>query len=156
MEQHAASTFTGKYDWVFTSECWSFNYPNTLVLSLSKPVSDYIPCVILIGTSIAKSQTFRFENFWLEHHNFKETVESIWSQPLHEDNSAKLITAKFKRLRKDLKIWSKNLSNLAGIIKATNATIFMWDLSEEFRDLSLGESNARDMLKEHLLKMLSY
>lgn len=32
----------------------------------------------------------------------------------------------------------------------------MWDLSEEFRDLSLGESNARDMLKEHLLKMLSY
>lgn len=146
-----------KNDGVFTYENWSTDYPNTLVTPLSKPVSDHTPCVISIDTSIPKSQLFRFENFWLEHNNFKETVQSIWSQPLQEDNSAKLITAKSKRLlEKGLKICSKNISNLAGIIQATNAVILMWDMFEEFRELSLVERNGRDMLKEHFLKILSF
>lgn len=83
-----------KINWVFTSECWSSNYPNTLVFPLSKTMSDHTPCVITFGTSIPKAQTFKFENFWLEHQNYKGTVQSIWTQPLQEANSAKLITTK--------------------------------------------------------------
>jgi hypothetical protein len=67
-----------------------------------------------------------------------------------------LITAKFKRLRKGLKIWSKNISNLAGIIQATNAVILMWDFFEEYRVLTDIENNSREMLKEHMLKLLSF
>ena len=75
---------------------------------------------------------------------------------MQESNSAKLITAKVKRLRKGMKIWSKNISNLARIVQATNAVSLIWDMFEEFRELSLMESNGRDMLKEHLLKILSF
>ena len=74
-----------------------------MAIPLSKPVSDHFPYVISIGTSIPKAQVFRFENFWLQHHDFKEIVQANWQQPLMASDCAKLITAKFKRLRKCLK-----------------------------------------------------
>lgn len=130
-----------KLDWVFTSECWSHNFPNTLVQPLSEPISDHTPYVVSVGTCIPKAQLFRFEFSWLEHQDFKEVVQNIWSQPIQEHDSAKIITAKFKRLRKGLKIWAKKLSNLSAIIEAANEVIGMWDMIEEFRDLTTIESN---------------
>ena len=96
------------------------------------------------------------KNFWLQHHDFKEIVQSNWQQPSLATDSAKLVTAKFKRLGKCLKIWSKSISNLAGSIHATNNVILMWDFFEEYRMLTDSEHNGREMLKEHLLKMLSF
>lgn len=89
------------------------------------------PFTIQVGTNIPKSNIFIFENL-LEHHVFKEVVKRIWDQ-VQETDSAKLITAKFKRLRKDLKIWSKGLSNLVGNIKAANN--LLWDTIEEYKNL---------------------
>ena len=54
-------------DWFFTSVNWTLDYPNTVVLPLAKITSDHIPCKINIGTSIPKSNIFRFDNFWPEH-----------------------------------------------------------------------------------------
>ena len=143
-------------DWVFTSENWSSNYPNTMSIPLAKPISDHCPFVIKIGTSITKAQVFRFENLWLQHHDFQDVVQSIWQQPILASVSAKLITEKFKCLRKGLKIWSKNLSNLTSSIQATNNVFLMWDLFEEYRVLTDMEQNGRDMVKENLLKLLSF
>lgn len=140
---------------MFTSECWTNNYPNTIALPLSKPVSDHTPCCISIGTHIPKSPIFRFENLCLEIPSFYEVVNSIWNQPTQEQDSAKNITAKFKRLRKGIKTWARKLSNLSGIIRATNEVILFWDTIEEMRPLSEMEINGRDLLKEHLLKILS-
>lgn len=142
-----------KICWVFTSESWTNGYPNTLALPLSKPASDHTPCVILIGTCIPKSN---IDFFWLDHSSFLDVVSSIWNQGVQEQDSAKIITAKFKRLRKGLNIWAKNLSNLAGIIRTANEVIFMWDMFEESRDLTKMEQNCREIIKEHLLKILSY
>lgn len=101
-----------KLDWFFSSESWTLSYPNTLVKPLAKPISDHTPCVIQIGTNIAKSTIFRSENYWLQHQDFLGVVKRIWEEDTQEQDSAKLITAKFKRLRKCLKVWSKGLSNL--------------------------------------------
>ena len=68
-------------DWFFTSVNWTTQYPNTMVHPMSKPISDHIPCKIMIGTSIPKSSIFRFENFWPEHPGFLETVQASWSSP---------------------------------------------------------------------------
>ena len=100
-----------------------------------------------------KSKIFRFEFFWLD---FKKVFKDIWDQPIQEEDSAKIITAKFKRLRKGLKIWSKNTSNLASTIKASNEVIHMWDFFEEYRPLTDIEHNGRQILKEHLAKTLEY
>lgn len=152
MEQHARCPLLEKIDWVFTSECWTNNYPNTMAMPLTKPASDHSPYVISIGTAIPKSCIFRFENFWLTHPNFLEVVHNIWSQKVPEQDSAKLITAKFKRLNKGLKIWAKNHSNLAGIIRVANEFIFMWDFFEEYRPLDEVESRfwgQMDPMDEH-------
>jgi len=36
-------------------------------------------------------------------------VSEIWNQSIQESNSAKVVTTKFKRLRKGLKLGQKNL-----------------------------------------------
>jgi hypothetical protein len=57
-------------DWFFTSVNWTLAFPNTMVLPLAKVTSDHIPCKIVIGTSIPKSNIFSFENVWPEHPGF--------------------------------------------------------------------------------------
>jgi hypothetical protein len=39
-------------DWFFTSNAWTLKFPNTVVKLLAKPVSDHVPRVILIATSL--------------------------------------------------------------------------------------------------------
>lgn len=143
-----------KLDWVFTSEAWTSQYPNTLVLPLAKPVSDHIPCQVQIGTHIPKAKIFRFENYWLQIQGFKDIVKQNWEQDMHIQNSAKRITAKFKRLKKCLKIWAKSISQLSISIRATNEVFLFLDSLEEFRPLTVTEWNGRDFLKQLLLNLL--
>lgn len=116
-----------KLDWIFSSESWTLKYPSTLAYSLAKPLSDHVPYVVQIQTDIPKSTLFMFEDFWLLHPSFKDTVKSIWAQNVSEPNSAKRISAKFKRLRKGLKLWAKSISNLTATIKSTNEAIIFFD-----------------------------
>ena len=64
-----------KLDWCFTSEAWTLKYPVTLAYPLAKTTSDHIPIRISIGTNIPKSKVFRFENYWLEHHQFRDVAQ---------------------------------------------------------------------------------
>lgn len=50
-----------KLDWILTSPSWTLTYPTTIVQPLARPLSDHIPYVLHIGTSIPKSRIFRFE-----------------------------------------------------------------------------------------------
>lgn len=102
-----------KLDWIFTSASWTLSFPATFVQPLSKPVSDHIPYVLHIGSSIPRSKIFRFENFLVEHPGFLDAAKLHWnSSPFHA-NAAKTLSAKFKQVRAGLKNWSKKLSNLS-------------------------------------------
>jgi endonuclease/exonuclease/phosphatase family metal-dependent hydrolase len=52
-----------KLDWVLTSSSCTLSYPATFLQPLSKPLSDHIPYVLHIGSSIPKSKIFIFENY---------------------------------------------------------------------------------------------
>ncbi|XP_073358055.1 uncharacterized protein [Aegilops tauschii subsp. strangulata] len=143
-----------KLDWVFTFEAWTSQYPHTVVLPLAKPVSDHIPCLIQIGTHIPKANTFRFENYWLQIQGFEDIVKQNWESTLHIQDSANRITAKFKRLRKSLKIWARSISQLSSTIRATNEVILFFHTIEDFRTLTDVESNGRNFLKQHLMHLL--
>jgi hypothetical protein len=67
--------------------------------------SDHVPCLINISTNIPKSHTFRFENYWLEHDQFMEVVANGWNIPVQHQDAAKILTAKFKNLRRVLRAW---------------------------------------------------
>jgi hypothetical protein len=143
-----------KLDWFFTSASWTSSFPSTFVHSLTKPTSDHVPCVVTIGTNIPKSNLFRFQNYWLQHSQFKEIVQNAWNIPVGYIDSAKRINAKFKNLRRALKMWAKNLPCLKDLIDKVNSVICLLDNLEEFRTLSLEEWNLRDILKAHVITLL--
>ena len=69
-------------DSFFTSLNWTTSFPNTMVNPLGRPVSDHIPCSVVIQSTIPRSKIFRFETYWIAHPGFMETVEDAWNKPI--------------------------------------------------------------------------
>jgi hypothetical protein len=94
-----------RLDWFFYSNAWITSLPNTWAYGLSRDTSDQTPCLISAATNVPKSNVFRFENFWLEHHQFRDVFQHGWSLPVPQSDKAKKISAKFKNLRRVFKAW---------------------------------------------------
>jgi hypothetical protein len=141
-------------DWCFTSVNWILTYPNTLMLPLSRPTYDHIPCMVQVQTSIPKAQVFRFENFWIDQPGFIEVVQAMWQSEVQATNSVTWVSAKFKLLRKVLKRWARGLSRLKEQIKTCSETLLIMDKLEENIILFVQERNFRNILKKHILKLL--
>ena len=84
-----------------------------------------------------------------------DIVLAAWNIPVGFTDPAKKVNAKFKNLRRAIKLWAKSLSCLKKQIEELNACIFIWDLIEEFINLTLFETNCRSLLKEYLLVVLN-
>jgi hypothetical protein len=123
-------------EWCFTSINWTSDYPNTLMLPLSRTTSDHTPCKIQIGTAIPKAKIFRFENFWVEQPGFLETVQSVWQSKVKASNSATRVVAKFKQLKRVLKKLALGLSKIQNLIKQCDAVLAALDKLEENRVLN--------------------
>ena len=144
-------------DWFFTSVNWTVDYPNTLVLPLAKITSDHIPCKVMIGTRIPKSNLFRFENFWPNHPGFLEVVQrGLASAVRNQRDSASIVAEKLKNVRYELKVWSRKLSNLSRLIDNCNKVIFFLDDLEDHRVLQTLERNFRSLIKEHMQTLLKF
>jgi hypothetical protein len=144
-----------RLDWFFSSSSWASSFPNTWASALSRDTSDQTPCLISAITSVPKPHTFRFENYWLEHHQFPEILQLGWNIPIQTEDKAKRISLKFKNLRKVLKAWKNQLPSLTKTIQSCKDTILLFDNLEEHRDLSLEEWNFRDIVAQHLQPLLS-
>ncbi|KAG2639909.1 hypothetical protein PVAP13_2KG050716 [Panicum virgatum] len=142
--------------WYFTSTNWISQYPNTLLLPLSKPTSDHIPCTVQIDTMIPKANVFRFENFWVDQPDFMNLVKSTWDSEIRATNSVTKLTAKLKMLRKVLKKWSKGISKINNLIQQCNEVLSVLDKLEEQMTLFIRESNFRTILKKHILSLLKF
>lgn len=116
--------------------------------------SDHVPCIVTISTSIPMKRVFIFENFWMEHSDFLSIVQQGWVALAHISNPARVLTAKFKNLRKVLKAWHKTISNLKLLIQNVKLTLSLMLLIEEFRDLTIPEWNFKLLLKQKLSSLL--
>lgn len=143
-------------DWFFTSANWTVEYPDSEVLPMAKITSDHIPCKVSIGSRIPRSNIFRFENFWTEHSEFMDTVQSNWTLPSLPSSVPKTISAKLKKLCSALKSWSKGLSNLSLLIANCNKVILFLDGLEDRRVLFNPKCNLRNMVKGQLATLLHY
>ena len=83
-----------------------------------------------------------------------DKIIQTWQITVHVSNSAQIISAKLKLLRRVLKNWAKNLSNLAKLIANCNLVIAFFDKLEEYRELYLQELNFRAILKKHIALLL--
>jgi hypothetical protein len=107
-------------DWFFTPMLWTHSFPTTIVTPQGKPTSNHIPLLVSIQSSIPASKIFRFGNYWVAHTVFLDTVACSWNKPTHKTNSAANLNAKLKRLRYDLRKWSKYTSKLSVCIDNCN------------------------------------
>lgn len=157
MDKQADQPSTGAIGLAFYLKCmepWTTAFPHTYTSGLSRHNSDHTPCTITASTNVPKSQTFRFENYWLLHDSFPQALQHGWNIPINQTDSAKSITAKFKNLRSVFKLWRTQLPNLATTIENTKNIIQFMDMMEEARDLSLQEWNFRNIMVDHLQKLL--
>lgn len=90
----------------------------------------------------------------MEHQEFMPLVLNAWFAPTFETDAAKVITAKFKLLRKVLKDWQKSLSNLKVAIQRVKLVLTFILLLEEFSDLSRLEWNFKKILEQKLSSLL--
>ena len=100
----------------------------------------------------AKSNLFRFKNYWPLLPGFETLVQSSWTLIPH--CTTLLVLFSMKKLRLALKIWDKNKSQLAKLIHHCNLVLAFMDKIEEYKFLSLPESNFRLILKAHLQKLI--
>ena len=114
----------------------------------------YVPCLVKIDTNIPKSGTFRFENYLMEHEHFLDVVQHGWSIPIDQTDKAKIISAKFKNLRRVIKACQSNLSSLKQNIANVKLVLSLLTMIEEFRDLSIMEWNFKSLLEKKLLFLL--
>ena len=99
----------------------------TLVKTLVMETSDHWPCIVEISTTIPQNKLFRFQNFWLNHEDFIPTVVSGWNGPSYISDPAKLLTAKFKNLRRVLRDWELKLPKLSLAIEKIKLVLhFFW------------------------------
>lgn len=141
-------------DWFFTSISWITSYPGSVASTLSRDVSDHHPCMVSMTTNISKSRVFRFEIYWLLHMEFIPVEQHGWSLFVQPQDKAKKLMAKFKNLRRVLRCWYANISNLVRNIKNNKSLLRFLDKLEEFRDLSLEEWNFRQIVHENLALLL--
>jgi hypothetical protein len=145
-----------RLDWFLTSNNWTSSFPTTTVQALARPVSDHIPCLISIQSSIPRSKVFRFEIYWVQHPGFKETVHAAWQTNVRKSNAAAIINAKLKNVKRDLKKWSKSISKISLLIENCKKVLQQVDEIEQMRCLTVPERNFRKILKAHIIRLLSY
>jgi hypothetical protein len=126
------------------------------MIPLARTTSDHIPCVIQIGTSIPKAKVFLFEAFWIDQPDFLEIVEASWEKEVSATNSATKIAAKFKNLRRVLRNWVIGLSKIKASIKTCNDVLLILDKLGENMPLNIPERHFRNILKNHIAKLLKH
>jgi len=149
-----ASPLLERLDWFFTSNSWTTTYLGTVVTSMVMETSDHVPCLISVKTDLPKGNTYRFDNYLMEHEHFFEVVQHGWDLPTPHSDAAKIISRKFKNLRRVLRSWQKHLSSLKTNIANVKLTLSFLSLIEEFRDLSLAEWNFRKLFEDKLTSLL--
>ncbi|KAL0290583.1 UNVERIFIED_CONTAM: hypothetical protein Sradi_7046800 [Sesamum radiatum] len=107
-------TWTNKRVWkrldrVLYSKEWTDTYNSTRVQHLPRRLSDHHPLFITAAkTENRKPSSFRFQNMWLNHHSFFDTVRQEWNLPIEGYGMYKL-QQKIYRTKELLKRWNREV-----------------------------------------------
>lgn len=74
--------------------------------------------------------------------------------PIGQNDKDKIVSAKFKNLRRVLKTWHLQLSNLKTSIANIKLVLSFLEMLEDCRDLSIQEWNFKEVLASKLVLLL--
>jgi hypothetical protein len=103
-----------------------------------------------MDSHIPRASIFQFENYWADFPSFFNTVKEHWHSNLFlQIWLRQYIYGKFKQLRRGLKKWRKELSQLNKIINNCSWVLAFLDGLEDERILSVAELDFRKLFKKH-------
>ncbi|KAL0293315.1 UNVERIFIED_CONTAM: LINE-1 reverse transcriptase [Sesamum radiatum] len=98
-----------RLDRVLYSKEWAEIFNITRVAHLPRRLSDHHPlCIEASKSDNKKPSSFRFQNMWLHHHSFLQTVKQSWELPIEGYGMYKL-QQKLYRTKELLKKWNREI-----------------------------------------------
>lgn len=135
-------------DQFFTSATWTSLFP---FLFSSPPCKNHLRSLTLIKEFRLAPISLRLILFDLKTGpDCMNQIKNVFLSPVSVTNSAHTMSAKFKLLRKILKLQAKNISNLSKLITNYNIIVAFFEKLEEFRTLHSHEFRFRNIIKEHV------
>ena len=99
-----------KLDRVLCNSKWLDFWEQSDCYTLPRHFSDHNPLVLqFIDNAHRGPRPFRFMKMWTEHEDFKNFVEEKWKSYNPLGCNMFILTAKLRSLKKDLKIWNRNV-----------------------------------------------
>jgi hypothetical protein len=83
-------------------------------------------------------------------------MEHGWNVPINQTDMVKMVTTKLKNLRRVIRAWQGQLSNLNITINNNKVMLSFLDMIEESRDMTLEEWNFRKIIWDHLGSLLEH
>jgi hypothetical protein len=83
-----------------------------------------------------------------------QVMQHGWEVPGAQQVQAKKMVAKFKNLRRVLRLWHSQLPNMVKTIQNNKLVLLFLDILEEFRDISLQEWNFKGLVQQHIEHLL--
>lgn len=88
------------------------------------------------------------------HEDFLSIVQHGWSLPTGQSDKAKIMSAKFKNLRRVLKAWHLQISNHKITIANVKLVLSLLEMLEDCMDLTIQEWNFKEVLANKLVLLL--
>nr|CAN79448.1 hypothetical protein VITISV_004425 [Vitis vinifera] len=146
------SQAASRLDRFLISDQWEDHF-SAITQSAPRMVSDHSPIVLEAGGFSSGKIPFHFENMWLKIDGFKDLVRSRWNGYSVEGYSSHCIAEKLKALKKDLKIWNKEVvGNVSSNRAEAFARLQCWEAKEKENPLNLEDMEAKNLALEDYKK----
>ncbi|KAH7850084.1 hypothetical protein Vadar_027677 [Vaccinium darrowii] len=102
-----------KLDRALVNPGWINEFPNSDAWLLAPGVSNHCSLLVSVLPVSQTKKPFKFFNFWMKHHSFKDLLVQSWNAPVDGSSSLLQFSLKLKRLKLVLKDLNKRcFSNL--------------------------------------------
>jgi hypothetical protein len=151
---HSNGVAMSRIDRGWVSPEWMEEWGDCSVWVCSRDVSDHCPLVLKYADNAWGPKPFRFNNYWLDHKNFKKVVEECWRGNEITGWMAFVLKEKLKALKMRLKEWhSHEFGSLENSINNKVEDIRGLDVRGEVEGLSSQEVVRRKDLFVELWKL---
>lgn len=141
-----------RIDRVFCTIEWESMLPNCSLRAESSATSDHCPFVLVGDTASPTYRGFRFEAFWAKLPGYWNKIQEEWSRDTGVYNTFLNLHIKMERTGKALRQWARGLIGTNKILmKAAALLIGMLETVQDFRQLTAGEVQLKQDLKNRML-----
>lgn len=125
-------------------------FANMSLTSLTRINSDHTPLLTTISTTIPKPSSFHLDTAWLHYSCFLPVVLPAWFSSLNLGSASAHLAGSLKSVRHVAKVWHKGKFTPPLIIHNCKILIYLFDVLEESRILSVAACLLRHACQDQL------